>query len=118
MSLAHRARSADALGMCIRLAVRTSPALVMVVRSNYSVRISPVQSRTLQRSLGCRSEKWRPYMQRWPPPSMDRPSFRKRDRTLEPVALSGWGQVHSYDYTSIVKPCFSATDLINRENLP
>jgi hypothetical protein len=23
-----------------------------------------------------------------------------------------------YDYTSIVKPCFSATDLINRENLP
>ena len=90
----------------------------MVVRWNYAVRIFPVQSRTLQRSLGCRSEKWRPYMQRWPPPSMNRPSFRKRDRTLEPVALRGWGQVYSYDYTSIVKPCFSATGLINRENLP
>jgi len=48
------------IGMCIRLAVRTSPALVMVMRSIYSARISPVKSGTLQRSLGCRSEKMAP----------------------------------------------------------
>jgi hypothetical protein len=33
------------------------------------------------------------------------------------VAPGGYGLIRPFDYTSIVKPCFSATALINREYL-
>src|ERR1035438_5968694 len=104
--------------MCIRLAARSSLALVRGMHSDCSARISPLPSETLPHSLGCRSRMWRLDTQHSQPLSKDRLPFRKPDRALAPAALGDYGQVHSSDYTSIVKPCFWATDLINRENVP
>jgi len=65
--------------------------------SDCSAHIFLVLPGTLQRSLDCRNRKWRLDMQRSPPPSMDRPPFRRRDRALEPAALGDYGQVRSSD---------------------
>jgi len=116
-SQVHRARLRMQFGQCIfRLSFRTSPALVMVMRSIILRYFSGESG--LAASLGCRSEKWRPYSNlaatfRW----IDLHS--QTDRTLNRFALRGWGQVHSYDlHLDCESLAFRRQNLINRENLP
>ena len=102
---------------CIRLAARTSHASGREMNSDYSARSFLVLPGTLRYSPGCRSRKYCLDKQRSPRLLKDRPPFRKRDRGLDRETPGDYDRVPSSNYTSIVKPCFCATALINRENV-